>query len=254
MERRRWRWVAVALLGAGVVVCDLHAAEVAAPRHLAYVVAWNGIPAAHATIDVVPEAHADESRYTISGKATTNRFVDLFWTFRGDARATVRADSLLPVRFRYERRINSTPTVMWIDFEAASRRARSVWIEKTERREHDIDASGIVDPITAAFQALNADARVGDTLRYRVFTGETHFRVTLNVRGEETVTVPAGQFDALRIEPEVIKIKEQEKPDKRVRRAAIWVTRAPTRTILRIRSEIMVGAITLDLLRLDHES
>ena len=87
-----------------------------------------------------------------------------------------------------------------------------------------------------------------------VFTGETHYRVRLIIRDEDTVEVPAGRFEALRVEPEVIKIEDGERPDKNMRRATIWVTRTPVRTLLRIRSEVFVGAITLDLVGVDRRS
>ncbi len=253
---RRWLRTAV-LLCACAVARPLGAAELDAPRHLAYRVAWNGLPAAHATIEVTPGQEAGAPGYTISARAFTNQFVDLLWRFRGDASTTLLAEPVMPLSFRYERHVNGALTQTWIDFDPASQRARSGYVKPTRRHEcdHDceFDAEDLIDPITAGFQALTASARVGDTLSYRVFAGETHYRVHLNIRDEETVEVPAGRFEALRIEPEVIKIEDgEQRPAKNMRRATIWVTRAPVRTILRIRSEVFVGAITLDLVDIDR--
>lgn len=256
MERRRrlQRWLsAVALLGALAGARPLAAAGLDAPRHLAYRVAWNGIPAARATIDVTPGQEAGAPAYTIDARASTNWFVDLFWRFRGDARTTLLAEPVVPLSFRYERRVNRTPTQTWIDFGPALERARSGYIKPARRSEEVIDARDLTDPITAGFHALTTDARVGDVLSYRVFTGETHYRVRLLVRAEDTVEVPAGRFAALRIEPEVIKVKDgEERPDENMRRATIWVTRAPVRILLRVRSEVFVGTVTLDLVDVDR--
>jgi hypothetical protein len=256
MERRyrlwRWRCRAAALLCTCISAHAVAAAEVDPPQHMAYRVAWNGIPAAHAAIDVTRDQQAGTPGYTISARAFTNQFIDLFWRYRGNASTTLLDEPVRPLRFSYERRVNSTPTLTWIDFSPHAQRARSGYIKRAQRHENDIDTSGLVDPITAGFHALTASARVGDTLSYRVFTGEDHYRVRLMIRAEETVDVPAGRFEALRVEPEVIKIKEKEEVDKRVRRATIWVTRAPMRTILRIRSEIFIGVITLDLVQMDQ--
>jgi hypothetical protein len=242
-------WIVLALLCAGVVTRSPAAIELNAPRQLEYRIAWNGISAAQATINVTPERYAGDLGYVISADASTNALVDLFWRFRGTARATVLADRMIPLRFSYQRRTNSTPELTWIDFPLGAGRAESVYIKRERRKELEVEGSDLLDPITAAFRALSSDVRVGDELTYSVFTGETHYRVLLSVRGEEVVEVPAGRFEALRVEPEIIKIKDEERRDKRVRRAMIWVSRAPLRNILRIRSEIFVGAITLDLVR-----
>jgi hypothetical protein len=213
-----------------------------------YRIAWNGLPAAYATIDVTPGQYAGDVGYAISASASTNAFVDLFWRFRGNARATFLADRMTPMSFSYERRTNSTPEVTWIDFHAGSARTRSVYIKRERRKELDIDSADLVDPITAAFRALSSDVRVGEQLGYRVFTGEAEYRVVLSVQAEDAIEVPAGHFEALKIEPEIIRVDPEER-DRRLRRATIWVTRAPLRTILRIRSEVFIGAVTLDLVR-----
>lgn len=243
-------WIAVALLCAGPAR-SFAAIELENPRRLEYRIAWNGISAAHATISVMPERYGGDLGYVISADASTNAFADLFWRFRGTARATVLGDQMIPLRFTYQRRTNSTPEMTWIDFSLDTGRAESVHIKRTRRRVIEAQGRDLLDPITAAFRALSSDARVGDELSYRVFTGESHYRVLLSVSGEEIVEVPAGRFDALRVEPEIIKIKDEERRDKRVRRATIWVSRSPLRNILRIRSEVLVGAITLDLVRSD---
>ena len=51
--------------------------------------------------------------------------------------------------------------------------------------------------------------------------------------------------------PEVWKLKGTAQPDPRLRGATIWVADDPLRTLLRIRSEVFVGAVTLDLVKVD---
>ncbi len=110
----------------------------------------------------------------------------------------------------------------------------------------------MVDPITAVFKARRSGAEIGSVLDYEVFTGESRYHVVLRVLGEDVVEVPAGRFECLKISPKVWKVRGPDKPpDERLREATIWVTRDPTRTLLRIRSEVFVGAITLDLVKSD---
>ena len=189
---------------------------------------------------------------TIEARARTNWFVGLLWLYRGEARTTLLTEPIVPLSFHYERLVKRKPTRTWLDFAPNPERARSGYVKRSRRLEEVIDARELMDPITAGFHALTVDARVGDVLSYRMFTGETRYRVRLTIRAEETVEVPAGRFEAFRVEPEVIVLKDEERPDENLRRATLWVTRDPVRTLLRVRSELFFGAVTLDLVDLDR--
>jgi len=174
---------------------------------------------------------------------------DLFWTFRGTARVTLLADGLVPLHFVYDRHMNGTPYVTWIDF--VDQRAHSVYIRGERRTELDLDRAGFIDPITAVFRARFSDAKPGDALHYDVWTGEARYRVDLAIRGLEQIEVPAGRFAALQVVPEVWKVGDTPELDTRLRAATVWVADDPAHTLLRIRSQIFVGAVTLDLVALD---
>jgi hypothetical protein len=47
----------------------------------------------------------------------------------------------------------------------------------------------------------------------------------------------------------VFKIGVERRPDNRLHKASIWVTRTPLRSILRIRSQVLIGSLTLDLVQ-----
>jgi hypothetical protein len=240
--------VAVGLLAALISPAAAPAAQ-PQPRRLEYRIAWNGIPAAGATVEITPGELAGQQSLVVEARARTNRFVDLFWTFRGTARATLLAEDMTPLQFVYDREMAGTPYLTWVDFEADG--ARSVFIKGSRRRELAVDEANVVDPITAVFRARLSGARPGDVLRYEIWTGESRYRVQLTVAGPEPIEVPAGRFRALRVEPEIWKIGREPTRDTRLRQATVWVADDPARTLLRIRSEIFVGAITLDLTELE---
>lgn len=222
------------------------------PHVLEYRIAWNGIPAGRATVEITAGELAGHDSLVVEASARTNAFVDLFWAFRGTARATLLGDELTPLHFTFERQMGGTPYVTRIDFD--DERARSVYIKGNRRREEELDGPGIIDPITAVFRARLGGAKPGDTLHYDVWTGEARFRVQLEVKGPEQIDVPAGRFTALPVVPEVWRVRERPELDTRLRRATIWVADDPPRTLLSIRSEILVGAITLDLVKVETPS
>ncbi len=250
-SRCSWRTalcgVALVLLATAVGAAD----PLAAPRRLEYRVAWNGIPAAGATIAVTPNELVGRRSVDVEATARTNAFVDVFWSFRGTAKATFLVDGIEPLRFVYDRTMAGTTYLTWIDFDPNDRGARSVYLRGKKRKEMAVDEAGLLDPITAVFRASLSGAKVGDLLRYEIFTGEGRYRVQLTVVGPDTIEVPAGRFAALRVIPEVWKIGRAAEPDKRLQNATIWVADDDTHTLLRIRSEVFIGAVTLDLVKID---
>lgn len=228
------------------------------PRLLEYRIAWNGLPAAGATVSITTSQVAGVDALVVEAKARTNAFVDLFWTFRGQVRSTFMADDkgdgLTPLHFVYDRTMAGRPYLTWIDFDADGRSARSVYIKGTRRREMAVEGEELLDPITAVFRARLSGAKPGDRLQYDVWTGESRYRVELDVQGIETISVPAGSYESLRVVPSVWKVKSDAELDPRLRGATIWVANDPGRTLLRLRGEVFVGAITLDLVKLEPAS
>lgn len=238
----------VAALSAGAGVVD-------APQRLSYRIAWNGIPAASATVRVHATDVEGKTVYVVAAEARTNAFVDIFWPFRGRVAARLSAADLQPLHFDYQRTIRGVPSRTRIDFDPTARSAASTYVKrgKLAKRLH-LAGEEVVDPITAIFQARHGDTAVGTEQAFDVFTGESRYRVELEIIGEDDVTVPAGRFAALRVEPRVWKVRGPDEPrDRRLRHAILWVTRDASRTLLRIRSEVFVGAVTLDLLARGEE-
>ncbi|HSP98068.1 MAG TPA: DUF3108 domain-containing protein [Candidatus Dormibacteraeota bacterium] len=242
-------------LAAALVLATAAAAAASAlpahPRRLEYRVAWNGIPAADASVAITPGERAGQASLDVETRARTNAFVDLFWSFRGTAKTTMLAADLTPVEFTYQRTMAGTPYLTWVHFDRADNRAHSIYLRGSKRKQLDVDAHDVVDPITAVFRARLSGAGPGDVRRYDIFTGEASYRVQLTVVAPEEVDVPAGHFRALRVVPEVWKITTTAQPDERLHGATIWVADDPLRTLLRIRSEVFVGAVTLDLVKVD---
>jgi hypothetical protein len=217
---------------------------------LRYRIAWNGLPAARATVNIQPEELGGNPTYTVETIARTNSFIDLFFPFRGRARVVFLTEGLTPLQFYYDRQIRGVHSRTTIEFPPGQQRAKSLHIEDgVTKMALDIPLADLVDPITAVFKARHAPSRMGTTKGYDIFTGESRYRVELTLEGRDRVQVPAGLFPALRIRPKVWKVRDEDQPrDERLRGATIWVTDDAEHVLLRIRSEMFIGAITLDLL------
>jgi len=224
-----------------------HAAAALPIGHAEYAVSWNGIPAGAATVAVQRGGREIPVGYRVDAFLRTNKLVDLLWRFRGHATAEFSSADLRPLGFQYDRHENAKHAVTDVLFDPTLTRATGVYHRDADLRRMELREPGILDPITAIFQALDRPVQIGDSWRYEIFTGEARYRVALTVVAEDTITVAAGRFRAWRVNPDVWKIGSGR--DQRLRRATVWVAEDATRLPLRIRSEVFIGAVDCDLIR-----
>jgi hypothetical protein len=214
------------------------------PGRLEYRVAWNGISAATGVVTIAAGDLAGRETLVVEASASTNAFVSVFWSFRGNLQTTMLADELLPRHFDYRRDINGRPHATTIDFDETG--AHGVYLHGGTRQEQDL-GTDVVDPVTAVFRARGSKAGPGDALWYDVWTGEVRYLVRLDITASEPIEVPAGRFAALKVVPHLWRIEGRPAPDTRLRRATIWVTDDERHIPLLIRSKVFVGSVTVEL-------
>ena len=240
-----------AILIALVAVLGVSSATAASPvatGRLDYRLSWNGIPAADATVDVWRDPASPELLYRVEATARTNWVVDVVWSLRAYAGSRFATIPPTPLWFRYDREINDERSVTDIAFESSPPYAIGTRRRRDRTNVVDVEEPGILDPIAAIFHALSQPIEVGDTLAYELFTGESRYRVELRISGQEPVDVAGGTFPAWRVDPKVWKVGKG--PEPRLRGATVWVSQEPVRALLRVRSEVFIGAVNCDLLRL----
>jgi hypothetical protein len=213
-----------------------------------YRVSWNGISAGSATVEVTRAEQDRASIYRVDAAIQTSWLVDLLWRLRAHALSSFTADQLAPLGFRYDRDVNREHSITDITFEPSGQEAEGRHYRGGEIKVVDVHDAGVLDPVTAIFRALTEPFRNGDTLRYEVFTGEARYRVELHVEGEDLISIAAGTYRAWRVVPRIWKLGSGL--DQRLRDATIWVSQQPVRTVLRIRSDVFIGAVNCDLQRL----
>ena len=242
------RMVAVVALALLLVAPGVADAATLSTGRAEYRLSWNGIPAAYATVEVSHDQSAGEPVYRVETTARTSWLVDLLWRLRARAASTFTSDQLAPLGFRYDREENSRHSVTDVAFTPSPPLATGTYRRGGQSKVMTIEASDLLDPITAVFHALVQPVQLGDTLHYDVFTGEARYLIELHIRSEEVVTVPQGTYKAWRVEPRLWRVGSGLEP--RLRRATLWVSQDPTHVLLRIRSEVFIGAVNCDLLHL----
>jgi hypothetical protein len=229
----------------------LAAASPVMTGRLDYRLSWNGIPAADATVEVRRDPGA-EDLYAVESTARTNIVVDLLYKLRAYAGSRFStAPEPTPFWFRFDRFINDERQTTDVAFARSPPRATGTH-QRTDRptRVVNVEDAQVLDPVTAIFHALSQPIAVGEMLRYDLFTGESRYAVELNVRSEEMLAIAGGTYRTWRVEPRVWKVSTGREPERRLHNAMVWVSQEPVRTILRVRSEVFIGAVHCDLVRM----
>jgi len=218
---------------------------------LDYRVSWNGISAANATVNIARVDAGAAPLYRVEASVQTSWLVDWLWSLRARVFASFTTSDLTPLSFRYDRDMNREHSLTDIYYDPSTLHPTGFLTRRGRTTTLSVDTMDVLDPITAVFRALSQPIHVGDTFRYEVFTGEASYRVVLEVLGEDVITVAAGTFKAWRVEPQVWKVGVGACIDHRLRHATMWVSQSPVRAVVRIRSEVFIGAVNCDLQHLD---
>jgi hypothetical protein len=217
----------------------------AAAESARYQVAWNGIPAAALRIDV-REDQADHSIRRMEVEMATNAVVDFFWTFRARGWSEL-GPRARPARFGFEREVRGRAEHTVVEY------APGLLVGRYRRpdryRVTELAAVDAVDPLAMLVRLRGSLPSPGHPESFHVFTGEARYRFVVRHGGVETISVPAGTFEAVRVSPYIWRLDRDERDD-RIDSMTLWFGAKAPHRLLRMRSELFVGAVSCDLAEL----
>ena len=96
----------------------------------------------------------------------------------------------------------------------------------------------------------------GAVERIVVYPGITPYLCTITALGRERVTVPAGSYDAIKLEVALSKIGKDHEllPHKKFKHANIWITNDADHLVLRIEAQIFIGTVFAELQSMQFEN
>jgi len=155
-----------------------------------------------------------------------------------------------PLSFEVKRRENALRSKTRFDFDY-DEGALSIVRDEKEAGKRKVENQkrvlvGQYDPISAAMALRKLSLDEGTPAEVLVYTGDNLYRLTFNIIGREHVTVPAGTFDAIVVQPEVFNL-DKNGPNKKLKSAKIWVTDDARRILLKIKSEVFIGWVYAEL-------
>ena len=132
----------------------------------------------------------------------------------------------------------------WIDYAKGTFTFQRLYKGRTVERSGTIDA-GMSDILSSFFYTRTLPLELGKSYEMTVFSDEKPYDLKVTVHPKlEKVTVPAGKFECIRIDPNIIgdaifKAKEGK--------MSIWMTNDNRRMPVLIRSRVFIGAFDAEL-------
>lgn len=213
---------------------------------LLYQVRWGAIPAAYATLEVMPLSGQDgtQSLHFVM-TARTNEFADIFYKFRTrvDSFAAMDLSRSMGFTKREQERSRIRNQDVFFDWEKMETRIT----EGDGEPRHGVDLiPGTVDPFSVFYAFRVRHLEVGKVLEVPVSDGKKLTQGTAKVVAREEITVHGKVYDCFVVEPDLKDLGGvfRKSPGASMQ---IWVTADELRLPVRVRSKVIVGHFTADL-------
>lgn len=210
-------------------------------ERLVFELSWFKLKGGTAVMEVAEEAEVQGRKaYQISAVTTSNKFVDTFHKVRDRVDSFVYADNLASYRFKVYQEEGRFRRGKEIDFNYAKETANYT-VDK-ETTYYPIPAF-VQDALSSLYYLRTRKLVIGKSVIIDVFDDKKLWQVEVQVIGKERIRTPAGEFDTLLIKP-LLKFEGifQRKGD-----VYIWLTDDSRKMPVRMRSKIVIGSISADL-------
>ncbi|MGD8367863.1 MAG: DUF3108 domain-containing protein [Desulfobacterales bacterium] len=216
---------------------------------LTFLLRWGVIPAGEATLEVHPPEIVDgkpANHFVLT--ARTNDFVDIFYKVRQRIDAYADLSMNRSLLYREVHTVHGTRRDAEIRFDWEGQKAQYVNFGKAEK---PIPISpGAFDPLSIFYFSRLFDPAHRNLLARPVTDGKKCVIGRATIVGKETIDVEGKTYDTYLVEPELQEVGGVFKKS-RDAKIQIWVTADQRRIPVRIRSKVVVGSFTGNLVSVE---
>lgn len=220
-----------------------------ATERLYYDVDVMGALAGKLTLFAHPPTGAGEGQEMIlRAMAASNSFFSKIRQVRGRSASHVRTHEFRPRRYQEESQEGGVDRSAEVDFrkEKGGKLVAIDWKRDGRKgRRRYPSQQDVLDPVSAAYALRTLDLQVGAPLCFDVYGIRTLWRVQGSVREIETVKVPAGTFQAYRLEGVASRVDDP----RRTREIHLWISADERRLPLAALSVMDLGPVRAQLAR-----
>lgn len=217
------------------------------PVVLRYSFGWSGIEAGRAKVNF----STTRNGYAVSAEGGTVGMARSLWVFDVAHRAKSKGDTFEPIGFEQTETLKTKKNQYSAIFNA-----KGVEATKTERvdgkpkkSERRFRFPGTLDLFSAYLYLRTFPWSPGDEATIALFPAFTPYLIHLEALGAERISVPAGEYDAIKIRLDIRKIgkKKSLAGFKKFKRATMWISNDDDRYVLKVDTDLFIGTVYAQL-------
>jgi hypothetical protein len=235
------------ILGSLSLACA--AAETARPfksgERMHFVLRWGVVSAGEATLEVHEmEQYEGTEAYHFVMTARSNSFIDVFFKVRDRIDSYADAGMKHSLYYKKDQLEGKTRRDIKVDFDWDKNESTYVNLNTEPKIINQVPGS--FDPLAVFYYIRTLDLQEGMEIEQPVTDGKKNMMGILRVTGREQITVAAGTFDTLLLEPD---LKNVEGVFSKKQRAKIklWVTDDEHRMLVKMKSKAKLGSFVAEL-------
>jgi hypothetical protein len=214
-------------------------------ERLTFALRWTVIPAGEAVLEVMPIEHmAGQDAYHFVLTARSNAFVDAFYTIRDRIDAWTGKDMQQSLLYRKKQHEGRTQRDITVSFDWHAMTAQ--YVNRGDVHDPITISDGTMDPLSIFYWSRTVRLNVGNRIQRSVTDGKKHVLGFADVIRRERINVPAGTFETFLIEPDLTHVGGvfEKSPDARIQ---LWVSADSRRLPVKLKSKVVVGSFTGEL-------
>jgi hypothetical protein len=215
---------------------------------------WSGFPGAVADVRL---SKPSADRFQFDGVVHTTGLVRTLWKFDANYTSIVDAATLHPIEVRQVETLRSKKTVTTLAFgsDGVSSKETETPSNSSGPKVRRFDSPNLFDLLSALLYLRSQSLQDRSVQRVVVYPQTSAYLATVTTQGRERLTVPAGTYNAIKLDLHLSKIgKNRElEPHRKFRRATVWISDDPDRLLLKVEAQIFVGAVLVELQSVDFD-
>lgn len=216
---------------------------------LVYILKWEFVPAGEAVLEVRPIATLNEkAAYHFVLSARSNSFVDVFYKVRDhiEAYADIELNHSLFYKKKQHEGSHHRDEIIAFDW----RKNEAAYSNFGRKEKPIVLMPGTFDPLSAFYYTRKLELKPRTHIERPVTDGKKMVLGRANIIRREKITVQSVSYDTLLLEPEIKDLGGVFKKS-RDAKIQIWVTDDDRRIPVRIKSKVVVGSFTGELVSVE---
>jgi hypothetical protein len=223
------------------------------PGHATYVYGWSGITAGTSEVSF---HHDAQQTFILEGKGRTVGLARILWRFDLSYRSVANAQTLRPLEAHQVETARGKRIETNLKFSNEGVNSRRFEGNRATPTVKDFAFENLYDLQSVFLYLRSQSLRDHSVYRVAVYPANSAYVATVTVLGREHLRVRSGNYNAIKMDLKLQRVnkKNELEPHRKFKRATIWLSDDNDRVLLRIESQIFVGAVIAELQSIRFDS